>query len=321
MSVSRPVSVGSAQRVSRLLALVPWLAEHDGVTTVEAAAHFGVDVGQLEKDLWLVVCCGLPGHGPDQLIDIQFWDEGGRIHVIDPQTLERPLRLTPDEVVALLIGLRILAQVPGTHDRSVLASATAKLEEAVGDAGSDRIVLVDPIAPEVREAINQSLAEGRALAIHYLGASRDVLTDRVIDPIRILPQEGRTYLEAWCRQAGAFRTFRADRIVSATVLDEVSVRHETAYPAAGEVGPVDGLTVTLSFTARGRAIVESLGLEPQLSNPDGSGRVELIVDDPQWLVRLVLGQGGALVVESPDDLRQRVAQAAREAAAAYETAP
>ena len=92
----------SAQaRLTRLLALVPWLVAHDGVTIRECAAHFGVTEEVLQEDLWQLVVCGLPGYGPDQLVDIQFWDDDdavrgdGVIRVVDPQTLDRPMRLEP----------------------------------------------------------------------------------------------------------------------------------------------------------------------------------------------------------------------------------
>ena len=54
----------SAERLSRMLSLVPWLIAHDGITIDEAARHFGVTPEQLEKDLWLLIVCGLPGSGP-----------------------------------------------------------------------------------------------------------------------------------------------------------------------------------------------------------------------------------------------------------------
>ena len=97
LRMGSPMRETASARLSRLLSLVPWLRQHDGVSVAEAAAHFGVTPEELTQDLWLTVCCGLPGHGPDQLIDIQFWDEDATIHVIDPQTLERPLRFSPGE--------------------------------------------------------------------------------------------------------------------------------------------------------------------------------------------------------------------------------
>ena len=132
--MTRPVA--APERLSRLLALVPWLSAHDGVTVSEAASHFGVTTEELVDDLNLLICSGLPGYGPEHLVDIQFWDEDEEIHVLDPQTLTAPMRLTPDEVTALLVGLRVLAQVPGDHDRDALVTATAKLERAGGGAST-----------------------------------------------------------------------------------------------------------------------------------------------------------------------------------------
>lgn len=308
------MSAVSAERVSRLLALVPWLAQNDGVSMDTAAEHFGVTTEQLEQDLWLVICCGLPGHGPDQLIDIQFWDDDGRIRVIDPQTLQRPLRLTADEVVALLIGLRILAQVPGDHDREVLATATAKLEDTAMDAasGTDRVVVVDAMAPGIRETVDRAMGEGSCVRIAYAGATKDELTDRVIDPVRAFQRDGHTYIEAWCRRAEAFRTFRGDRIVSAEVLPE-RARVPVEPPHATEVA---GTTALLRFSAQGRWVARSLGLASLAEREDGSGEAEVLVADPRWLIRLVLGQGGDVEVLAPSGLRQAVREAAQEALAA-----
>lgn len=310
------MSAVSAERVSRLLALVPWLARNDGVSMDTAAEHFGVTAEQLEQDLWLVICCGLPGHGPDQLIDIQFWDDDGRIRVIDPQTLQRPLRLTADEVVALLIGLRILAQVPGDHDREVLATATAKLEDAAMDAasGTDRVMVVDAMGPGVRETVDQAMGSGQSLRITYAGATKDELTDRVIDPVRAFQRDGHTYLEAWCRRAEAFRTFRGDRIVSAEVVQEPA-RPPVGPPPAEEIA---GTRAVLRFTAQGRWVARSLGLAPLAESEDGSGEAEVVVADPRWLIRLVLGQGGEVEVLAPASLRQAVREAAQEALASLE---
>ena len=124
MSAAR-VPDTAASRLSRLLALVPWLTANPGVTVDEAAAHFDVSADQLEKDLFLLICTGRPGHFHDDLVDIQFWDEDRRITVLDPQSLDRPLRLSPDEAASLLVALRVLAQLPGVSDRDAVARSYA----------------------------------------------------------------------------------------------------------------------------------------------------------------------------------------------------
>jgi len=307
------MSATAAERLSRLLALVPWLSQHQGVSITEAANHFGVAPDVLERDLWLVICCGLPGHGPDQLIDIQFWDDDGRITVIDPQTLERPLRLTVAEATALLVGLRLLAQVPGGHDRGAIASATSKLERSAGSAleSGDAVVLIDSTSDDVRAAVDGALAQGRALRLVYAGATRDAITDRIVDPLGVIHQDGHDYLDAWCRTAEAQRTFRLDRVVTAQALSDAAEPPEDLPRAA--TAPAKGRSVRIAFTEAGAWILEALGLEDVHRDPGHGGQGTVRAADPSWLVRLVLGQGGDLVILDPPELRAEVAAAAREA--------
>ena len=311
----------AAERLSRLLALVPWLSNNSGVSITEAADHFGVSADVLERDLWLVVCCGLPGHGPDQLIDIQFWDDDERINVIDPQTLERPLRLTMPEATALLVGLRILAQVPGAHDRGALASATAKLEAAAGTAldASEAVFVVASTPEAIRLAVDEALARGRVLRLVYAGATRDAITERDVDPRGVVHQDGFDYLDAWCRLAGAQRTFRLDRVVSASVLPDPAVPPADLAPA--HATPSVGTPVRLAYRESAAWVVDALDLEDVERHPTGGGRATLRVADRAWLVRLVLGQGGRISVVAPEDLRQEVAVAARRAHERYVESP
>ena len=102
----------TAERMTRLLALVPYLqARPDGVRLADAADDFGVTEAQLRRDLDLLWVCGLPGHGPGDLIDLAF--EGDRVRVTFTAGLVRPLRLTTDEAVALIVALRALLDMPG----------------------------------------------------------------------------------------------------------------------------------------------------------------------------------------------------------------
>ncbi len=101
------MSVGATTRLSRLLAMVPWLLQRQGVPLEEAANQFGISVDELVKDLELLFVCGTPGHLPDDLIDAEW--ESGRVYLTNADTIARPLRLAVDEAVALLAGLKTLA--------------------------------------------------------------------------------------------------------------------------------------------------------------------------------------------------------------------
>ena len=302
----------AATRLSRLLALVPWLEQHPGVSISEAAEHFGVGPEELEQDLWLTICCGLPGHGPDQLIDIQFWDEDGSIHVIDAQTLDRPLRLNPGEAMSLLVGLRLLAQIPGEHDRAALASATAKLEAAADVTQGAAVVMQDP-SEAVSADLARALEQRRAVRIVYAGASRDEVTERVVEPAEVVRYAGRAYLSAWCRDAGAQRTFRLDRMRSVEILDEGFQHSRTAPDPAAAITPTEGTPVRMRVSARSRWLLEAFPTTQVMSGGDGQEEATMVVADPTWLVRIVLGQAGGVEVLEPAEVRLQVRNAALEA--------
>ena len=322
MSAARTADT-AATRLSRLLALVPWLSAHQGVTVDDAAAHFDVSPEQLQSDLWLLICTGRPGHQHGDLVDIQFWDEDGRITVLDTQGLDRPLRLSPDEAASLLVALRVLAQVPGPHDRDALAGATSKLEAAAGEAlsAADGVsVAVDGARdPEVSGAVATALADGRALHLTYVGAL-DERTERDVDPMRVLTLEGRTYLEAWCRSAEAVRTFRLDRIEQAVVLDEPAAVPRDAAPVdlgSGALRP-EGRPVTLALAPEVSWIAEEHPVDDVTDLGDGRLRVVMPVADERWLVRLLLRLGPSVTVLDRPDLVERVRAEAHAALAAYD---
>ena len=313
----------AAGRLSRLLALVPWLSAHPGVTVDEAAAHFGVTPRQLEEDLNLLICTGRPGHQHQDLIDIQFWDEDGVITVLDPQTIGRPLRFSADEAASVLVALRLLAGVPGPHDRAAIATATAKLEAAAGEAraaAEGLVVQVDAssVDPAVDDAVRTALSEGRGLHIAYVGALDD-RSERDVEPVRVVALDGRVYLEAWCHRAEAMRTFRLDRIVAAQVRPEAVAVPEDAVPldlGSGALRP-EGPSVTLRLDPGVRWIAEEHPVDSVEELDGGRLRVVLPVADERWLVRLLLRTGGGVVVEDRPDLAERVQAEARAALAAY----
>lgn len=317
---------GGVEHLSRLLALVPWLRAHPGVTVEEAAAEFGVSAKQLQKDLELLTVCGLPRQGPEDLIDIQYWGDG--IEVLDPQTISRPLRLAPDEAVALVVGLRLLRDLPGRHDPLVVDGLLAKLEEAAGDAAgaSDQVTVAVEAEAEAAGVVRAALADGQALDLRYLVPSRDEVTERVVDPMRVVAQDGRSYLEAWCRAAESVRLFRMDRIVAAQLAGEpaaVPPQARTRDLSDGLFRPAaDDTVVTVEVDPAGRWLADYLPYESVTELGEERLRISLRTADTRWVARLLLRMGGAGRVVDPPELAAVIHDHAARLLAAYgEDAP
>ncbi len=200
---------------------------------------------QLREDLELLWVCGLPGYGPGDLIDMAF--DGDRVTITYDAGIDRPLRLNQDEALALVVALRMLAQVPGVHDREAVERALAKIESA----GRGRRVGL-PVAAVVPDAATERLAElqgavARRRALRMTYYTRDPGRDHRAGGRPDAGAPGRRpglSGGAWCRRAEAVRLFRVDRIDSATELDEPSA----PPPTARRTDVSDGV-----FTAQRRA--------------------------------------------------------------------
>lgn len=308
---------GSTDRLPRLLALVPYLLARPGIKIEQAAQDFNTSAKQLRKDLELLWMCGLPGYGPGDLIDLSF--DGDTVSVTFDAGMNRPLRLTGGEASALVIALRALAETPGVVDTDAVQRAIAKIETAAGDARPSGVVVGTGVrereaTARTRETVSEALRTGRALRMRYYTASRDRMTDRTVDPMRLAIVQGMSYLEAWCRSAGDVRMFRLDRIDELTVLDERAEppRHARRTDLSGGVFVPEEADpeAELVLDPDARWVAEYYPCEELAELDGGRLRVRMRYGDESWLVRLVLGLGGGAQVESPPSLAQAVRQRA-----------
>ena len=92
--------VTSAERLRRLLALVPYVVARRAVGLAETAATFGMTERELIDDLNLAWCVELKSPEPYCPIDLSY--EDGEITISQAESIARPLRLAADEASALL---------------------------------------------------------------------------------------------------------------------------------------------------------------------------------------------------------------------------
>lgn len=311
-------------RFSRLLAMVPYFQARQGIELAEAARDLGVSQQQLTKDLEQLFVCGLPGHAGGDLIDIQFWD--GFVNVQFAAGMDHPMRLTGTEANVLLVALRMLLDSQGALDGDAIRRAMVKVEAA---AGSSRAMVVDadtaPVEHPASATLRSAVAGRRALRLRYYTPSRDKVTERVVDPIRVEMVDGHSYLDAWCRDSEGRRLFRFDRVRGADVLEEPArppaevVAQPISMPTHDDTLPValieidpEALWVIEYFQAR------------QITDPQGGGNAvvaELTYASIEWLARLLQGFGGRVRLVSrdagSDGVRTLIAEAAAAARARY----
>jgi proteasome accessory factor C len=322
-------TITSTDRLQRLLALVPYVVSRKVVGLAETADAFGVSERELVDDLNLLWCVEL--HAPDPYCPIDLSYEGGEIVVSQAESMGRPLRLAVDEASALLVALRMLAELPGREDRSAMSRLIAKLEAAAGEAvtvSAQVAVRVDPLgdgAEDLAAQINAAISGGRRLHLRYYVPDRDEATERDVDPMRLHMVEGRPYLEGWCLRAEAMRLFRLDRVLALTVLDQPAAPPPEATPVDVDQGlfrpSPDDERVELELSAEGRWVAEYYPCESVSDLPDGRLRVVLRTPDTRLVRRLALRLGEDGRVISPAGLVAEIRDAATAALSNYVVLP
>jgi proteasome accessory factor C len=319
---SPPRAVTSAERLRRLLALVPYVAARRVVGLAETAATFGMSERELIDDLNLVWCVELRAPDPYCPIDLSY--EDGEISISQTESIVRPLRLAADEASALLVALRMLAQTGGGGD--AVARLIAKIESAAGAAGAPSAQVTvqqadSPRARSVTTAMAAALNGGNRVHLRYYVPNRDEATERDVDPMRLLVVEGHTYLEGWCRRAEAVRLFRLDRVLSAEVLDvpaEVPAQAEPVDVDAGLFRPSEtDVLAELELAPTARWVAEDFPCESVTELPGGRLRIALRTPDTAWVRRLALRLGEEARVTSPPALAAEVRATATAALAQY----
>ena len=314
----------SQDQVRRLLSLVPYLREHDGAVLTEVAQTFGISESTLREDLNVLWMCGLPGLAPGDLIDIDMdaVEGEGVIHLSNADYLPRPLRLSADEALALVLGLRTLREIAGPGERDAVDRALKKLGAAAGDlsVADQATVRVTAAREGIQARITDGLQRRKRLDLTYDVASRAETTRRMVDPLRVFVLEGYGYLEAWCYSAQALRTFRLDRIAAVEVTDvDVEPRRvELRDLTSGWFERLrDSPLVTLELQPWAAWVAEYYPTETVSRAEDGHLVVALRVTDPAWLRGLLLRLRGGARVLAPPGAGDSAAEAAQEALDQY----
>jgi proteasome accessory factor C len=313
--------VTSAERLRRLLALVPYVVARRAVGLAETAAAFGMTERELIDDLNLVWCVELKAPEPYCPIDLSY--EDGEITISQAESIARPLRLGADEASALLVALRMLAEAGGGG--SAVPRLIAKIETAAGAAAatsSQVTIQIDrPNERGVTATLTTALHAGKRVHLRYYVPGRDEATERDVDPMRLLVVEGRTYLEGWCRLAEGVRLFRLDRVLDAAVLEVAASVPETAESKdvdAGLFRPSDAdVRAEIELGPGARWVVEYNPCESVTELGEGRLRAVLRTPDTAWVRRLALRLGEDARVISPASLAAEVRTAASAALALY----
>jgi proteasome accessory factor C len=305
-----------AQRLRRLLFIVPYVAKHrEGVAVDQLAKLIGAEREELLSDLELLSQVGPPDGDPGEYLLVSV--EEGRVFVDLAHRLTRPLRLTAAEGCSLLLGIRALRESGIAPFDAAMQSAEKKLLTALGrdaneaEALATSTVVAEPdaaVATHLRTLVTAARKRER-LEIDYVSASRQHNERRPIDPYGIVHHAGEWYVVGFCHKRGDVRTFRIDRIAALRTLGErferpadfdlEAYRREQLY-----VPSADAVTVRVHLDPIAVTRIGVTWPVGEVTMQD-DGSAELLVDCEgfEWVTGWVLNLGRHAWIASPAEAR------------------
>lgn len=213
-----PARISPLSRAERLLQLMQTLRRHRQPVPGQAlASELGVSLRTLYRDI-----ASLQAQGAD------IEGEAGLGYVLRPGFMLPPLMFSEDEIEALVLGSRWVAERGdprlGDAARNALAKITAVLPPELRHEADSSALLVGPEnqtapADQLLFQIRTAIRAERKLQVGY----RDVQgeeTCRILWPCAVGFFDRCLVMVAWCELRRAFRHFRIDRIGSLSILEE-----------------------------------------------------------------------------------------------------
>ena len=319
-------------RAARYLKIVTILRAHgEGISAQAIADRIGVSKRTIYRDLQAM----------EMDAELPIWQDQGRWGM-DAGAFLPPLALTLHEAMMLFLAARLLAKTTDEHDTELIG-AFVKLAEILPPVLREHVqATVDAFAGTPRNesftrvfrVLTEGWAKRRVVEIDYLTGTYDAPPGAPghrrarVRPFLIEPSAltHALYLIGWDEERGARRTFKVERIASASLTPEEFEVEPGSVPAGARETAWDVIVdqptevVRVRFSpAVARRVAETRWHPSQTlkEQPDGSviwrGRVAGTREIRIW----ILGWGADAEVLEPAELRAELAAELRRAADRY----
>jgi predicted DNA-binding transcriptional regulator YafY len=249
-----------------------------------------------------------------------------------------PLVFTPEEAVAVYLGTSLVGEIWGQMYRGAAQGALAKLDNVLPDeqrhevAWARRALLVTgmhradftPLLP-LLEKLRCATRERRRVMMVYRGRGQPEPLQRDVAPYALVHRWGWWYVVGYCHLREAVRTFRVDRIIELTLLDQafdVPADFDVQEYLAAEPDAQPQVQVRMRFAPEAAlmALDDRAFWDTLDEQADGSMIVTFAAPDLEWPARMALSYGSHIMVLEPEELRCLVSERARAIAAQYTSA-
>ncbi|HJP72296.1 MAG TPA: WYL domain-containing protein [Candidatus Limnocylindria bacterium] len=318
-------------RLARLLNVASILyskgSSEAGVPVAEIARLTGMTTRTVYRDI----------NALDEELGVPVFQAGRGRYGIDRKFFLPPLRLSVPEAIVLFLASRLIARWSDQYDAAVV-SAFTKLADALPQPIARHVAATmlaigehDPNEPFTRSfsAVARGWAEGRVVEIDYDPGSAPRKTARV-HPYFLEPDAAlrSVYLIGFDEAAGAMRTYKVERIRTATLTqDRYEIPRDFDPDAwlanswgiwSSEGTPTVRIRLRFDASVAHRVREAVWHRSQELTElPDGGVELSVTVAGIVEIQPWILSWGAAVEVLEPSELRDAVAATVRSAAARY----
>jgi proteasome accessory factor C len=304
----------TATRLSRILALIPYVLAKDGAKVSEILERFGYTEAELTRDLNTVFFCGLPGYTPGDLMEAYI--DGDEVIIDAADYFAKAPRLTSMEALGLIAaGMAILGSGQGSPE---LGKAVDKLTQALlPDAGSTIDVDVSGDSENLA-ALKAAATERRVVRITYRSLTHEEETVRDIEPWAVVTTLGNWYVRGHCQMVDAERVFRVDRIRHMEVLNEEFERpKDLTDPGIGYTPSDDDIAARIRLSPGARWVLDYYPVDVLKETKTGI-EIRFTSPDAEIPARLLLRLGPEARLLEGDEVWERLAGIAATLQARYQ---
>ena len=304
-----------SQPTTRVLQLLEMLQAREVTGGAELARALEVDRRTLRRYVVMLEELGIP-------IVTSQGRYGG--YQVVPGFKLPPMIFSDEEALALSVGLMAARALGLAQSMPALASARAKLDRVFPNRLKNRLRAVDEsVALEFTRpaaAIDQQVLgllcgatqERRRVRMAYQSRG-DEQTEREFDPYGLVYRAGRWYIVGWCHLRRGLRSFRLDRVASASSLTVAFERppdfDALAYlkQSIALIPRAHSVEVMLEtdLASAQRLLVPHVGV---LECVDGGVLLRAQADDLDWIAREIARLPFDFRIRSPAQLRAEVSR-------------
>ncbi len=310
--LERPAGPVAPERFGLLQALLAYLLAACGeepqaeIPARDLVERFSIPAEALEEHLALLNLVNFGGGCYAVYAELR----GDTVHVdkeLFGDTFRSPPRLTPLEARAIRLALEFVGPMIAAEAHRPLDKVRRKLEETFGQF--DLAQTASPRPDRAEEHLIAALSDGikrrRVVEIEYVKVGEESAATHLVEPYWLERQLPHWYVHTWDRTRDGVRSFRLDRMRSATRTSEVFEPRE-----GFELDHLrDARVARILYSKKVARWEVERGAQPLRG---GTAVAEQKVGSPEWLVGEILRFRGEAVVVEPPDLRRSVARRARE---------